>query len=190
MTLTDLTAITTQSVAKSKRPPLELWQPTDIVPFNVHIDSEGVWHHEGRPITRHSLVVLLSSCLWGDYNDKGVLCHYLKTPTHLYQITVADAPFIITQADNINGEIVFTTNVGETITMNDAHVPYFATVDSPKQNHTDLRAYVPIRHHLIAKIARSAFYHLVSFGTLLDESDKTTLLVTCGNRHYAISAAH
>lgn len=187
MTITDLNAITAASVPNSKHSPLDLWQPTDIIPFNVHIDSEGIWHHEGHPITRQSLVALLASCLWGEYDNKGVLCHYLKTPTHLYQMTVADAPFIITQVDSINGVITFTTNIGDTVTMDDEHIPYFAKVNSPHQNHTDLQAYVTIRHHLVAKIARSAFYHLVSLGTLLDETNKTTLLLTCGNRRYAIS---
>lgn len=183
--MTDLTTIATSS--KNKRPPLECWHPTDIVAFDVHIDSDGIWYHEGRPIARKALVALLSHCLWGEYDDKGVLQYYFKTPTHLYQISVADAPFVITQVDKIDGVIVFTTQLGDTVLLDNEHIPYFASFELAGQN--ELRAYVPMRYHLSAKIARSAFYHLVSLGTLSTDQHQTTLSLTSGGVCYTISAA-
>lgn len=168
---------------QGERPPLKLWHPTDIVPFDVHIDSDGVWYHEGRPIVRQSLVVLLSYHLWGEYDDTGLLQHYLKTPTHLYQISVADAPLVITQIDKIDGVIVFTTQLGDSIVLDDEHTPYFAKFNQ------ELRAYVPVRYHLSAKIARSAFYYLVSLGTLSANQNQTTLSLTSGGVCYTISTA-
>ena len=60
--------------------------------FQMRIDQEGRWYHEGGLIKRIELVKLFANVLSVDEAGQ----HWLRTPDEFGQIEVEDAPFIIT----------------------------------------------------------------------------------------------
>lgn len=172
---------------KRQSPPLDNWHPTDSVAFPIYIDEKGEWYHEGDKIARQSLVRLFASVLWGQDDGQGVQ-FFLKAPTHLYQIDVADAPLVIIGVNQmmLDGQtaIVFTTNTGDDVMLDDAHIPYFAQSRGDK---AEWCAYVPMRYRLFAKIARSAFYHLLEMGQLTDGDDGIVLTFTSLGKTYTLA---
>lgn len=168
-------------------PPLDNWQPAETVAFPIYIDDRGEWYHEGDKITRQSLVRLFASVLWGQDDGRGVQ-FFLKTPSHLYQIDVADAPLIIVGVNqlSIDGQtaIAFISNRGDELVLNDEHIPYFA---QSRGETAEWRAYVPMRYRLFAKIARSAFYHLLEMGQLTDGDDGIVLTLQSLGKTYTLA---
>lgn len=168
-------------------PSLDQWQPSETVAFPILIDDKGEWYHDGDKIIRQSLVRLFASVLWGQDDGQGV-AFFLKTPTHLYQIDVADAPLVIVGVNQsvLDGQtaITFITNMGDELVLDETHVPYFAQSRGDK---AEWRAYVPMRYRLFAKIARSAFYHLLELGQLSDGDDGIVLTLQSLGKTYTLA---
>ena len=89
--------------------------------FDIHIDADGAWFHEGGLIRRPARVKLFSSVLRREADGS----FWLVTPVERGTITVADAPFMIialavigTGADQ---QITFTTNVEDRVTLSADH---------------------------------------------------------------------
>ena len=61
--------------------------------FQMRIDKDGQWFHEGGMIKRPALVKLFSSVLSCDAGGQ----HWLRTPVEFGKIEVEDAAFIITK---------------------------------------------------------------------------------------------
>ena len=152
-------------------PPLTKWSPERITPFDVVIEDDGQWRHEGSIITRQSLVDLFSSVLWAE-NIDGKKRHYLKTPTDKYEITVIDTPLFINDVERVMTDkgavLVFGTRHGDKVTLSDAHPLYFA--DFVGKYGVEERLYIDLYHGLSARIERSVLHHLVNMGEL-DETD-------------------
>lgn len=191
-TLTDaLSAYQGNSGAGVKTPPLDKWQPTETVPFDIVIDSEGNWLHEGQKMTRQSLVNLFASVLWGEKDATGETHYYLKTPTHLYEICVKDAPLFITTVERTLKDGVsylqFHTHTGQSVLLDDTHTPYFHARPNADGTADNYALYLPMPHSLTAKISRNVFYHLINEGELHEHQGEVTLTLESGGRTYTLS---
>ena len=71
---------------------------TPIQQFDISIDVNGQWFHEGSPIRREKMVALFASIL--TRLDDGQFA--LVTPGEIGIIAVADAPFIITKMEIVD----------------------------------------------------------------------------------------
>ncbi|UNU73937.1 DUF1285 domain-containing protein [Moraxella nasovis] len=168
-------------------PPLELWSPKIITPFDIRIADNGDWYHEGVKITRQSLVDLFASVLWAQIEgDKKR--HFLKTPSHQYEICVADVPLFINQVEEVAIDgmtlIKFTTTHGDEIFLDEQHIPYFKTVMN--DGVLDERLHIDTRFNLTARVNRNVLYHLVEMGQLTDKGTGTVLSLTSGNQTFEI----
>lgn len=138
-------------------PPVHLWNPPDCGEIDIRIRKDGVWFHEGTPIGREALVRLFSTVLRLDPDG-----YHLVTPVEKMRITVEDAPFIATRVDRVGDELVFQTNVGDTVAAgpdNAIRVEIDPETGEP-------RPYVHVRRGLEALIARPVFYELAEMATL------------------------
>ena len=128
--------------------------------FNMRIDRNGTWYYRGTPIGRHALVKLFSTVLRRD--DDGV--HWLTTPVENGRIDVEDSAFIavelLAEGKGQSQLIRFRTNVDDVVPLDGDHplrVDYDEGTEEP-------RPYIYVRKGLEARIARSAFYHLIELG--------------------------
>ncbi len=140
-------------------PPLQLWNPPFCGNMDIEIRRNGSWFHQGRQITRASLVKLFSSILRRDGDD-----FFLVTPVEKVGIRVQDAPFVAVDV-NAAGEgndqvLVFTTNVGDVITAGPEHpirVRHDPATGEPAP-------YILVRVNLEALIDRKTYYRLMELG--------------------------
>lgn len=180
--LEGLTALLTQPTSddgetsdpKVRRiPPLEKWSPDHCGEMDLTIKANGEWWHEGRKMTRQSMVDLFSSVLWAEESPDGTFNYFLKTPIEKIGIQVEDTPLLVTQVDTIEkagkAYLEFSTPHGDKVTASDQHPiifrrPHSASSNSPPQ------PYVLVRQNgesqLYGLIHRNVFFHLVNLGEL------------------------
>ena len=139
--------------------PVHLWNPDHCGEMDLVIRADGVWMHEGSPIGRPELVRLFATVLRKDPDG-----YYLVTPIEKLKITVEDAPFRAVRADVEDGDIVFTTDMGEQVRAGDDH-PIRVETD-PETG--EPAPYVHVRGDLEARIARPVFYELADMAALED----------------------
>ena len=133
------------------------WNPVNRGEIDIRIAADGSWHHEGRRFQRESMVKLFAGILRREQDE-----YYLVTPAERLRIEVEDAPFVAVLVEQIedNGmpAIVFTTNLGERIVVDQAH-GLRIDIDADTQ---EPRPYVHLRDGLEALISRSAFFDLLN----------------------------
>lgn len=118
--------------------------------YDIRIDREGQWWHQGARMTRHNLVVLFARQLV--HADDGT--YWLQTPAEKGMIAVEDLPFMVTAADITPKRIALTTNCDDVVVLGDGHALRLDNVDG------ELRPAVHVRNNLWARIARSVYYEL------------------------------
>ena len=121
--------------------------------YDIKIDRNGQWWHEGQPIKRHALAKLFSTVLKYDENKDE---YWLITPAERGKISVEDVPFVIvnyTYADHI---LKLWTNLDHEIDVCEDH-PIFLKNNLP---------YVVVRENLHARINRAVYYDLIELGTI------------------------
>ena len=154
---------------KRSIPPLEQWQPKHCGKMDLKVFANGEWWHEGQLIKRQSLLSLFSSVLW---KEDGLF--YLKTPVEQIEIEVEDEALFVNQVDStvIDGQkfIQFTTTNQDVILVDEEH-PIFM-----REFAGELRPYVHVRWGMNALIQRSAFFHLIEMGELLENAQGDTIL--------------
>ena len=133
------------------------WDPKCRGEIDIRIAADGSWFHQQRRFQRDSLVKLFAGILRREDEE-----YFLVTPAEKLRIVVDDAPFIATLVHSVedNGQqaIVFTTNMGERIVVDQEHairIEIDADSNAP-------RPYVHVRAGLDALISRSAFYDLLN----------------------------
>jgi hypothetical protein len=109
----------------------------------------------GTPIGRPALVKLFSSILKREDGN-----YFLVSPVEKVGITVDDAPFVAVDFDKIEGNLHFTTQVGDQMIAGPNH---------PIRVERDIQSgepspYVLVRTNLEALIDRKSFYRLVEIG--------------------------
>lgn len=184
----DLMNIVSSLSHERKIPPLQKWTPTRITPFDIVIKDNGDWLHEGKKITRQSLVNLFASVLWAEVHDDQKR-HFLKTPTDKYEINVEDAPLFINTVDKVNQNgdewIVFGTTNGDSIILDDKPLYFKTTIHD---GISDDRLYIDTRFNLTACIGRNVFYHLMELGVLTQEREQTILTLKSGGKVHRVIA--
>ncbi len=149
--------------------------------FNICIDADGMWFHEGGLISRPAMVKLFASVLHREANGS----YWLVTPVERGTITVADAPFIAV-ALSVTGsgpeqEISFTTNVGDEVILSLEHP---LTVRQPPHSLAGnltigVAPYILVRDRLEAKLNRPVFYELAKYATSNGQGELGVW--SCGN---------
>lgn len=173
-----------------KIPPLQKWNPVHRSNLNIVILDNGDWHHEGRKMTRQSLVDLFASVLWVEKDKTGQKIHYLKTPSDLYQIQVVDTPLFISQVQRTEQAgkmwIELITTHGDRFFIDDERLPYFDFFNDEE------RLYVDVRFGLKARFFNAAFFHLIEMGELEQVqhsgSVTTSLKLISGDKNYSITS--
>jgi len=124
--------------------------------FDMRIDIDGTWYHQGSPIKREGMVRLFASILTRLENGE----YWLVTPAERGRIQVEDTPFVVTsmltEGTGQQRQISFVTNIGEVVPLDREHplvIRQGARGDEP-------RPYVLVRGGLEARLGRSVFYEL------------------------------
>jgi len=136
-------------------PPVHLWNPPFCGDLDIRIARDGTWFYLGTPIGRPALVKLFSSIL-----KKEAEKYYLVTPVEKVGIQVDDAPFVAVDVDHRDGDLHFTTQVGDTMIAGPNH-PIRVERDTKTGEPSP---YVLVRSNLEALIDRKSFYRLVDLG--------------------------
>ena len=136
-------------------PPVHLWNPPFCGDLDIRIARDGTWFYLGTPIGRPALVKLFASIL-----KKEAGKYYLVTPVEKVGIQVDDAPFVAVDVDHRDGDLHFTTQVGDTMIAGPDH-PIRVERD-PETGEPS--PYVLVRSNLEALIDRKSFYRLVDLG--------------------------
>ena len=154
-------------------PPVHLWHPEHCGDIDIVIRADGTWLHENSPIGRRELVRLFSTVLRKDPDG-----YHLVTPVEKMRIRVDDLPFRAVMMERRDGDLVFTTDVGDEVTA-DADNSIVVETD-PATGEPAPRVHV--RRGLEARIARTVFYDLVEMAEVVDGR----LTVTSGGARFAL----
>lgn len=148
-------ASSARAVQKGGLPPVHLWNPPHCGQIDMRIARDGTWFYMGTPIGRAELVRLFSTILRKDGDE-----YVLVTPVEKVGITVDDAPFVAVDFDQRGDDLIFETNVGDSMTAgpeNPIRVARDAITGEPSP-------YILVRANLEALIDRKSFYRLVDLG--------------------------
>lgn len=157
-------------------------QPVDMGHFDIRIDKDGDWHHQGGRFTRVALARLFATVLKRDA-DGG---YWLETPVERGRIDVDDAPFVAVELEatgaGADQSIRFRDNL-ENWTPLDAEHPLRIEIDPESE---EPRPYLTVRDGLEARIARATFYELVD---LAEETGEGFLYVWSGGVRHELGDA-
>ena len=158
-----------QTGHKRSIPPLDQFNPKHCGAMDLKIKANGEWWHEGQLIKRQALIDLFSTVLW---KEDGKF--YLKTPVEKIEIEVEDEPLFVNQVDRVEIEgksyIQLSTTTQDVVIVDQEH-PVFM-----REYSGELRPYVYVRFGINALIQRSAFFHLIEMGELLENDKNETIL--------------
>ena len=166
-----------QAGHKRSIPPLEQWQPKHCGKMDLKVKANGEWWHEGQLIKRQALLDLFTKVLW---KEQGKF--YLKTPVEQIEIEVEDEPLLVNQVDQVEIEgqtYLQVTTTNQDICLVGSEHPIFM-----REFQGELRPYVHIRFGINALIQRHAFFHLIEYGSLVEnEQGDTILSLQSGDLH-------
>ena len=158
-----------QTGHKRSIPPLDQFNPKHCGAMDLKVKANGEWWHEGQLIKRQALIDLFSTVLW---KEDGKF--YLKTPVEKIEIEVEDEPLFVNQVDRVEIEgksyIQLSTTTQDVVIVDQEH-PVFM-----REYSGELRPYVYVRFGINALIQRSAFFHLIEMGQLLENDKNETIL--------------
>lgn len=162
-------------------PPVDKWNPQFCGTMNLQVKSNGEWWHEGSKIQREPLIRLFSSVLWREGDD-----YFLKTPVEKIQIQVDDVPLLVNSIDQLEQDgkqwLRCSTRTGDVIVVDEQHPVFMREFEG------ELRPYIRVRWDLEALIQRHAFYHLLNYGTFMEQDGVTQVALHSGDFHFSISA--
>jgi uncharacterized protein len=172
----DLAKLQQQIAAEgSKLPPVEKWNPAFCGDINLQIKHDGSWHYMGTPIGRKPLVKLFSTVLKKE-DDK----YFLVTPVEKVGIVVDDVPFIITQWQQQDDQLVFATQTDDNFMVGDQH-----PIELHKDRVSgDLLPYAKVRRNLWARLHQNVYYQLVELGKEVQEGDSHYLQLNSGDYRF------
>ncbi len=160
-------------------PPVHDWNPDFCGDIDMEIKRDGSWHYMGSPIARESMVKLFSTIL--RYDDDGKF--YLVTPVEKVGIRVESAPFVVTQVKAEQGRLVFTTNVGDQVVLDEEHL---LRMGKDASGH-DL-PFIRVRDRLDGLIHRNVYYQLLDLAVEKNSGKTTTLYLKSGGKEYYFSS--
>ncbi len=147
---------------EAKRPPVEHWHPAKTADIGLKITADGVWHYQGSPFERMSLVRLFASILRREAD--GV--HYLVTPVEKVVVEVEDAPLLAVemwaQGEGQAQALSFRSNLDDVILCGPGQPIRFA----PDPATAAPKPYVAVRHGLEALATRAVYLEMVEHGVI------------------------
>lgn len=162
-----------EQVAARKLPPIEHWAPERTGDSRMRIAADGLWYHDGSPISRPAMVRAFSGLLVRD--EDGT--HHLLSPFEKLAITVEDAAFIATDMAERDGALAFRLNTDELVVAGPEH-PLIARGDAETP-----ALYIEVRNGLEARLNRSTYEqlaeHALSLGddwTVISQGARFSLL--------------
>lgn len=160
-----------------KRPPVDKWDPTFCGDIDLQIKHDGSWFYMGTPIGRRALVKLFASVLKREADQ-----YFLVTPVEKVGIQVEDVPFIVTQWQQQDHHLVFSTQTDDQFIVNEQH---------PVELHQDKStgAFLPyalVRRNLWARLHQNVFYQLVALGQEQDIQGQAHLTLGSGDYHFSL----
>ncbi len=168
-----------KSLPKKKGlPPVNDWNPDLCGDIDMRICRDGRWLYNGSPIGRESMVRLFSTILRHDEDD----CFYMVTPVEKVRIQVDDAPFLIIGMSVENDRIIFTTNVGDQVVLDEDH-PIRVQEDSET---SEPAPYIRVRDRLDGLIHRNVFYQLVEMARERKAPGRTELYISSMGNDFVI----
>lgn len=132
---------------------LSSWQPPLSGVMDLHIAKDGTWYHEEKKIQRTALIRLFSRILRCEADGH----YYLLTPVEKWRISVEDLPFRAIDCRHHKGTWIFSTDVDDEISLDDAHPLLLCDDNVPS---------IVVRDNLQARLTRNLYYWLVERGTL------------------------
>jgi len=165
------------SCQNSALPPVDKWNPDFCGDIDLQIKHDGSWFYMGTPIGRKPLVKLFSNVLKREENN-----YFLVTPVEKVGIQVEDVPFIITQWQKEESELVLTTNIGD---------EFIVSSQNPIQVFADKKttAYLPyalVRRNLWARLHQNVFYQLAELGEEKEVDGKRHLTLNSGDYSFSL----
>jgi uncharacterized protein len=163
-----------QQLQQSDLAPVESWDPPFCGDLPLHIDAEGSWYYQQSKIQRPALVKLFASVLIKQQSD-----YYLQTPAEKVRISVADAPFLITDwawIDTDKGRVLqLHTNLQQYIVVSPQY-PLLLQFDPQQQ----LLPYLQLWRGLQAKLSRNVYYQL---------AEQTSIVPCNQQQHFQLKSA-
>jgi len=163
-------------ISQQSTPPVHLWKPAEVGEIDIFINAQGEWFHEGDLIERDQLVRLFASILWFEKNS-----YYLVTPVEKLKIQVADVPFLVHQAEQVERSWAVVTNVHQQIIISE-------------QNPVALRMYegqalpyINVRYDLWARVNRSIYFQWVTLA--MDSPQESDNVLRLSSDDYAFDVA-
>ncbi|MEP1383949.1 MAG: DUF1285 domain-containing protein [Paraglaciecola sp.] len=158
-------------------PSLEKWNPDFCGNIDMQIKHDGSWLYMGTPIGRKALVKLFASVLKRESDE-----YFLVTPAEKVGIQVVDAPFIITQWHNEEGELVLTSNVGDILKV---------SAENPIELFNDKLTgatlpYAKVRRNLWARFHQNVFYQLAELGQEQNIKGQAHLTLNSGDYCFSL----
>ena len=142
--------------------------------FQMHIDREGRWYHEGGLIKRIGLVRLFASVLSVDAAGQ----HWLRTPVEFGRIAVEDAPFIITalvsEGQKKKRSIRVTDNVDREFKM-DENTPLVFKSRTTETALDESCPYLCLPGGLMARLSRPVWYEIAGLADCEDGAGRPGL---------------
>lgn len=153
------------------------WDPPLCGEIDLVIKYDGSWHYAGSPINRKPLIKLFASVLRKEQQQ-----YLLVTPVEKVIIRVEDAPFIITQWNQLQGRLYFTTSIDDEIQVGIDH-----PVELMNNNVTgETLPYCLIRDNLWARLHQNVFYQLAAAGNIERWKGAEHLLIKSGNYQFSL----
>jgi uncharacterized protein len=163
-----------QQLQQSDLPPVESWNPPFCGDLPLHIASNGSWYYQQSEIKRPALVKLFASVLIRQQDN-----YYLQTPAEKVRISVADAPFLVTEwawQDTSTGPaLLLSTNLQQQVVVSPQY-PLWLQEDPQQQQ----LPYLQLWRGLQAKLSRSVYYQL---------AEQCYETHCNGQRHYQLKSA-
>jgi hypothetical protein len=153
--------------------------------IGLRVDTNGIWHYRGSPITRESLVRLFASVLRRDSAGD----YWLITPAEVAPVTVEDAPFIAVEMRTDGGLpplLSFRSNIDVWTT---------ASENCPIRVEIDRESGAPAPYIQIAndgteaRLSRSVFYELVERAKETDINGDIQLIVESAGGNFVLGSA-
>ncbi|MBZ9613126.1 DUF1285 domain-containing protein [Rheinheimera maricola] len=163
-----------QQLQQTDLAPVESWDPPFCGDLPLHIDADANWFYQGSKIQRPALVQLFASVLLQQHGE-----YFLQTPVEKIRITVADAPFLVTDwcwLETATGPALqLTTNVQQQVLVSPEY-PLRLRADPQQQ----CLPYLQLWRGLRAKLSRNVYYQLAA----------QAVPVSCNKKqHYQLKSA-
>ncbi len=146
--------------------------------FQIRIDRNGQWFHQGSPIPREKLIKLFATVL---HHDKDNNEYWLITPHEQGRIEVEDTPFIINDFEFDNGILTLQSNLEHSVAP-DKTTQLFLKNDIP---------YATVGNQIPARINRSVREKLIHIALDQDHNKNyngdTPLILKANNHDHIIA---